>query len=238
MSVLISCEAGGEFVPDLTCLQGPTWRPPEFPKWISGDRPARYAARRLAHRLSAPLIENPMSLALVDVSRSSTHRSLYSSLTRRWPEFAKRWLLDEIHTPYRQRIRSQISQQLMRSGYLIHISIRSFDPRAEGKMRRADAGLLYDPARQDEVDLCLDWIDEMYDELPMLRVRRNYPRRGTTDSMTKRMRREFREHDYVGVELQLNRAWAGRSVAVRDEVLDGMADCLAEITQACQIEAA
>ena len=238
MSVLISCETGGDLVPDLTCLARPQWQPPTLPTHISGDLPARYAARRLAERLSAPLIENRVSLGLIDVSRSSTHRGLYSPLTRRWPEFAKRWLRDEIHTPYNLRVRSQITQQLMRSGYLVHVSIRSFELRSQGTTRRADAGLLYDPARQDEVDLCLDWIDEMYYELPMLRVRRNYPRRGTTDSMTKRMRSEFGGCDYLGIELQLNRAWAARSVAVRDEVLDGMADCLAEITQACQIEAA
>jgi hypothetical protein len=97
---------------------------------------------------------------------------------------------------------------------------------------------LYDPSRDEEVDLCLDWIDEMYDVIPMLRVRRNYPRRGTTDSITKSMRSEFSDRSYLGIEVLLNRAWAGRPLAIRDETVDAMCGCLQRVIEWPQSEAA
>ena len=127
---------------------------------------------------------------------------------------------------------------LLRSSHVVHLSVRTFDLRFRGKTRRADAGLLYDPARADEVDICLDWIDEMYDAVPMLRVRRNYPRRGTSDSITKAMRAEFADQNYIGIELLLNRAWAGRKLAVRDQVIDGICWALQAITETSQSKAA
>ena len=106
------------------------------------------------------------------------------------------------------------------------------------KRRRADVGLLYDPSAVDEVDLCIDWLEEMYFEVEYLRVRRNYPRRGTTDSLVKSMRAEFSGEYYLGVEILLNRAWAGREIAIRDEAIDQMCETLQAVMQINQTEAA
>ena len=77
---------------------------------------------------------------------------------------------------------------LVRAPYVVHLSIGTFDLLSKkGKLQRADIGLLYDPAVDEEVDLCIDWFNSMYDDVPMLRVRRNYPRRGTADNITKAM---------------------------------------------------
>jgi predicted N-formylglutamate amidohydrolase len=168
------------------------------------------------------LIANEYSLDMIDVTRSLRHRELFSPRTRNWPAEDRQSLIEQVYQPYRLRVREAIESALVRSSYLLHLSVRTFDLRSNGTIRRADASLLYDSSRRDEVDLCLDWIDEMYEIVPMLRVRRNYPRRGTADSMTKAMRAEFSSRNYLGVELLLNRAWAQRSVAVRDEVLDGI----------------
>jgi hypothetical protein len=54
----------------------------------------------------------------------------------------------------------------------------------------------------------------------MLRLRRDYRRRGTTDSISKAMRGEF-SANYLGIEVLLNRALAARPVAIRDEAIDG-----------------
>jgi hypothetical protein len=78
----------------------------------------------------------------------------------------------------------------------------------------------------------------MYYELPMLRVRRNYPRRGTSDSITKAMRAHFAGEHYVGIEVQFNRAWVGRRLPIRQEVLVGMCDCLREVTSTTRRDAA
>lgn len=231
MSLLVSCEAGGSLaLPPLSAQlpagdggpQGDAIASVIQPDKLRCDEAARYAATRIAERLGVELIANEYSLELIDVTRSIRHRQLFSPQVRRWPASDRQRLIDEVYEPYRRRIREAIEAGLSRSSYLVHLSVRTFALRNKGTLRRADAGLLYDSSVGDEVDLCLDWIDEMYDTIPMLRVRRNYPRRGTADSMTKAMRAEYSSQHYLGIELLLNRAWADRTVAVRDEVLDGI----------------
>jgi predicted N-formylglutamate amidohydrolase len=192
----------------------------------------------MSQRLAAPLIANEYSMGLIDVTRSLHHRALFPPPTRTWPAEDRQRLIDQIHTPYRQQIRSEIERLFSQNSYVIHLSIRTFPLRHSGKIRRADAGLLYDPSRDEEVGLCLDWIDEMYEAIPMLRVRRNYPRRGTTDSITKSMRSEFANRSYLGIEVLLNRAWAARPLAIRDVAIEQMCGCLQRVLDWSQSEAA
>jgi predicted N-formylglutamate amidohydrolase len=192
----------------------------------------------MAVQLDARLIANEYSLDLVDVTRSPRHRQLFPPAIRKWPAEDRQRLIDTIYQPYRDRVREALQTALGRWSYVIHLSVRTFALRSGNKILRADMGLLYDPSVDDEVDLCLDWIDVMYDRLPMLRVRRNYPRRGTTDSITKAMRSELAGQPYLGIELMLGRAWAGRPVAIRDEVIDGICSSLREVADHGQSEAA
>lgn len=249
MSVLVSCEVGGHSVPpQLRALissataskQKKTKRrgsDDEPYKWTT-DEAATYAAKRMSEKLYAPLVFNGYANELIDVSRSLHHRQLFSPLTRDFGSEDRQQLIDLIHAPYRDRVRASIEQLFRHFSYVIHLSVRTFPLYEKGKLRRADVGLLYDPSADDEVDLCLDWIDEMYEEVPMLRVRRNYPRRGTCDSITRTMRSEFSGRNYIGIEVLLNRAWCGRRLPVRDEVLDGMCSTLHAITTAPQSDAA
>jgi len=220
------------------------------------DRAARFAAQRLAERLDAPLIENEFSPRLVDVGRSVGNRRLFPSQASEWilsqgdGAVASRtrslsWgkadrtrLVEEIRTPYRKSIRQQISRLMIRHPFVVHLSVRTFAAKYRGGHRRTDIGLGYDPGAAHEVAFCLDWIDELYDRMPMVRVRRNYPRRGTIDSVTRAMRRHFAGMPYLGIELQLNRAWAARPVAARDRVLSGIASTLRGLTTLLQSEAA
>src|SRR5690606_34405220 len=115
--------------------------------------------------------------------------------------------------------------------YVVHLSVRTFDAKTrDGRWRRGDVGLLYDPSRQDEVDWCLDLLDELYVTAPELKVRRNHPGRGTNDSLTKSLRSQYSAEVYLGIELVLNRAWMGRSVVRRDRTLDLMGDAISELT--------
>ncbi|TWU31562.1 N-formylglutamate amidohydrolase [Novipirellula artificiosorum] len=223
MSVLISCETGGDRTPSWLIDSGNS-----TPHGSSSlgesllDPAARYAARKMAARLSVPLIENEYAADLVDVTRSARHRSVFPPSARRFGDETRHRLLAEIHHPYRQRIQTAIAELLHQHPVVVHLSIRSFVSRKNGTLRRTDVGLLYDPSREDEVDFCLDWIDEMYEEVPMVRVRRNYPRRGTTESLVTAMRSAFPEQTFIGIEVLLNRAWAARPVLRRDEAIDGM----------------
>ncbi len=210
----------------------------KLPVTLSCDEPAAYVAQRLSSKLQVPLLSNRYSPDLIDVTHSLHHRSLFPKQTRIWSTEQRRQLIETIYEPYRASVRQAIQTGLDRYGYLIHLSISTFDIQKNKKIQRADAGLLYDPACEHEVDLCLDLVDELYEEVPMLRVRRNYPGRGTTDRLTKTMRTEFADENYFGIELMLNRAWAGRPLPIRDEVIDGIAWTLQLVAELEQSEAA
>lgn len=237
MTVLISCEAGGERIPPQFRMRLAARLSDAEQPIRPVDRTARYLSRRMADTLRAPLISNEYARELIDVTRSLHHRQLFSGTTRNWSATDRKFLIDTIYRPYRDRVRTELRRMLSRLPYVIHLSISSFplrrrtsdssdrgssDRGSEKQLHRADMGLLYDPKADDEVDFCLDWIDEMYDEMDMLRVRRNYPQRGTRDSITRAMRTEFVDRNYLGIELMVNQAWASREVAIRDEVIDGI----------------
>lgn len=213
-------------------------RPGKLPATLSCDEPAAYVAQRLAGKLQVPLLLNRYSPDLINVTHSLHHRNLFPKQTRAWTAEQRQQLIDTIYEPYRTSVRQAIQAGLDHSGYLIHLSISTFDIQKKNKIQRADAGLLYDPAREHEVDLCLDLVDELYEEVPMLRVRRNYPGRGTTDRLTKTMRTEFANENYFGIEFMLNRAWVGRPLPIRDEVIDGIAWTLQLVAELEQSEAA
>ncbi|TWT48115.1 N-formylglutamate amidohydrolase [Rubripirellula amarantea] len=244
MCLLITCEGGGNAVPAslqqglrATSQSGKRTRRPSMPADLQGDSAARWAAERLSKQLGAPLIANEFSPHLVDVRRSLHHRSLFSTPCRQWSVEDRDVLLTEIYHPYREMVERKIDSMLNRYTYMVHLSIRSFAFRGpKGKPRRTDVGLLYDPSRNDEVDLCLDWIDEMYDQAPMLKVRRNYPGRGINDSLTKSMRGIFNSRPYLGIDVWLNRAWSSRHVQLRDEALDGLASSLRSLVLESNVE--
>lgn len=221
MSVFLSCEQGGHLMPPELSCRGDLTLPSALvdPAWgIAGE---------LSQLLGVTLIRNEFASTLIDVRRSTHHRDLFGKKTRNWSQEDRQLLLDEIYAPYREKIRKTISEKLSQNAYVVHLSVQTFGFRSKsGKVRRTDVGLSYDPARDDEVDFCLDWIDEMYETAAMLKVRRNYPRRGTHDSLTKAMRTEFQNQPYLGIELMLGRAWTRRKVALRTEAIQGMATAL------------
>jgi hypothetical protein len=69
----------------------------------------------------------------------------------------------------------------------------------------------------------------LLDRLPMIRVRRNYPMRGTREGLTQSLRREFPPESYLGIELQMNQAWCARELLISRHVLDGIIDRLTEL---------
>ncbi len=226
MSLLITCELGGKEIPP--------WLSFEDQRGLSdaqSDEPGRYVASQMASQLRAPLILNEYSPELIDVTRSLRHQQLFSKFTRGYSNEYRQRLVDQVYRPYRSRLESAVGDLLASGDSVIHLSVRSFKLRNQGKIRRTDVGLLYDPSRGDEVDLCLDWIDEMWERAPMLRVRRNYPHRGTSNGLTRMLRTAFAGQDYLGIEVWLNRAWAKREVAIRDTAISGICGSLQAILE-------
>jgi predicted N-formylglutamate amidohydrolase len=113
------------------------------------DLGALRLARELATTLEAPLFAGSISRLLIDLNRSLHHVKLYSAITRVCPESAANYYL-----PYRNAVENWIARRARRGRTVLHLSVHSFMPVLDGKVRHADIGLLYDPRRALERTLC------------------------------------------------------------------------------------
>ena len=197
---------------------------------LNVDRSAVEIGKYISSSLRVPFCANPFSIELVDVTKDVKQRNLFGGPFPKLPQETQKQLLSEIHEPYFQRVCTAIESLLDENDFVIHFSLRTFPLRSKGTIRRTDVGLLYDSSNTDEVELCADLVDDMWYRAPMLKVRRNYPRRGSEMGITRRLRKHFARRDYVGIELWLNRAWAGRCVRLREEALEAMTESIASVT--------
>ena len=190
------------------------------------DRGALVMARELARALRAPLVASTISRLLIDLNRSIGHPQLFSAATRAAPLTVREQIVARYYRPYRMRAESLVGQSVARRRRVIHISSHSFTGELDGHVRRADVGLLYNPARGGEAELCARWKAALAALAPELRVRRNYPYAGKGDGLTSYLRVRFPRRVYIGIELELNQnivLGAGRRwAALRRTLIDSL----------------
>jgi len=169
------------------------------------DAGALVLARELAKALAAPLFVSTTSRLLIDLNRSIGHPRLYSEATRDVHATVRSEILESYYLPYRNKVEADIAEAIARgSRVVIHVASHSFTPEIDGAVRNADIGLLYDPARSGEVELCRRWQTQIRALAPELKVRRNYPYAGKSDGFTAYLRRRFPAEVYIGIELEIN----------------------------------
>jgi predicted N-formylglutamate amidohydrolase len=179
------------------------------------DRGALEVARHLAGALHCPLLVGSTTRLLVDLNRAATNRRVFSEITRGLPEDERARLVTTYHQPYRRRVREAVRREVKSCARVVHIAVHTFTPRLSGKERRADVGLLYDPARVGERAFCHTWRGRLRALSANLVVRCNYPYRGTADGVPTWLRREFSDRAYLGIELEVNQARLGTRAATR-----------------------
>jgi predicted N-formylglutamate amidohydrolase len=201
--LVITCEHGGNRIPapyrDLFHA-----RHALLDSHRGYDPGALIMARALATAFAAPLVVSTVSRLLVDLNRSVGHPSLHSEATRKAPAAVRQQILEHYYQPYRAQAERFVRQAIAGHGAVIHLSSHSFTPELDGKVRDADIGLLYDPARLGEADLCVRWKASLEACAPDLTVRRNYPYAGKADGLTASFRRRLPPRAYVGIELEVN----------------------------------
>jgi predicted N-formylglutamate amidohydrolase len=168
------------------------------------DPGALIMARALATAFEAPLVNSTISRLLVDLNRSIGHPRLHYDAIRDAPSELRQGILKHYYRPYRTQAEHLVSQAVADHGHVIHLSSHSFTPELDGKVRNADIGLLYDPSRPGEMELCERWKAALEVCAPSLRVRRNYPYAGKDDGLTAWFRRRLSPGAYVGIELEIN----------------------------------
>lgn len=174
------------------------------------DPGAYEMGRELARVLDAPYIAQRVTRLLVETNRSERHPKLFSEFTRDLPQEERRQLMETYYRPHRRRVVAAIEDVLKHFDVAIHVGVHSFTPVWDGEERRVDVGLLYDPAKRLERDVCSRWVAELRRVRPDLRIRRNQPYLGISDGLTKTLRRYFDEpggtERYVGIELEMSQA--------------------------------
>jgi predicted N-formylglutamate amidohydrolase len=127
-----------------------------------------------------------------------------------------------------------VSEAVARGISVVHISSHSFTPKLHGKVRNTDIGLLYDPARNGELQFCELWKKSLAVCAPEFEVRRNYPYAGKGDGLTRHFRRQFSSAEYVGIELEINQRYVFQAgapwIALRAAVMESLRLVLADIS--------
>jgi predicted N-formylglutamate amidohydrolase len=201
--LLISCEHGGSRIP-------PQYRSLFLHQQYllsthkGFDIGALDRAKILSRHFSAPLFYSEISRLLVDLNRSIGRTSLFSEATRSLGPADKGYVLENFYHPYRDAVLQKIEKWIAGKIRVLHISVHSFTPVLNGRIRRCDVGLLYDPSRQMENLFCRLWKHEIGRVCDNWVVRRNYPYLGISDGLTSCLRKMLPENRYLGVELEIN----------------------------------
>lgn len=226
--IIISCEHGGN----------------QIPAWLSNlfkdknqllqshrgwDPGALFLAERIVARFHCPFVFEKISRLVIDQNRSLTNKQVFSEITTSLSPEQKEKVVLDIYKPYRRTITSTIENLLKKHRRVYHFSIHSFTPVLNGVTRNADMGLLYDPRREIEKTLCLKLIRRLQNEIPGIRIRRNYPYKGTSDGLTTALRKRFSDRRYAGIEIEVNQLHSLKKTELWSKIMEKLPCCIGEV---------
>ncbi|KTD55346.1 N-formylglutamate amidohydrolase [Legionella quateirensis] len=205
IAIVISCEHAVDTVPEeYTTLFAPF---KELIKTHRGiDFGALAIARYLKDTLPSDFIQAHATRLLIDCNRSLNRPSCFSEVTRDLPAEEKNKIIKLYYQPFREQVTNLIQKHINQKLQVWHFSIHSFTPVMNDQVRATDIGLLYNPQRPSEKDLCEQLQKEIQQLNPEIRVRRNYPYKGISDGFTTFLRKKFTDTEYVGIEIESNQS--------------------------------
>ncbi len=209
MKLVLSCEHGGNKIPE------------EYKSLFINAEDALNSHRGLdfgsldLFRCCKPTSDfsksNTVSRLLIELNRSKEHPKLFSEFTSSLSLAEKLKIIYEIYNPYRDAIEAEILKLITKGEEVLHISVHSFTPILNGKIRNADIGLLYDPSKTSEKAICKKWKELLVTELSDFKIRFNYPYLGKADGFTTYLRNKFPDN-YYGIELEINQKFSKENV--------------------------
>ena len=162
--------------------------------------------------------EGKFSRLFVDLNRTITNKSafseFYETLESRDKPLAEKAKAQATAywNEYRENVEQFVRQNIGPSNStrnkitepdIVHLGIHSFTPVLNGNVRNTDIGILYDPARPLERTYAQVIKDEIKRLYPTMKVRFNYPYKGSSDGLTTTLRKKFGPQ-YVGIEIEIN----------------------------------
>jgi predicted N-formylglutamate amidohydrolase len=216
VAYIVTCEHGGNDVP---LEYAPLFRGHQrlLASHRGYDPGALLTARDLARALHATLVVSTVTRLLVELNRSPGRQFRFSPIMRNVPRDVRDDVCRRHYLPYREKVETFVAQAIVSGARVVHVSSHSFTPLLDGIVRHGDVGLLYDPARMRERELCVRWQLALRALRPDWIVRRNYPYLGRSDGFTSYLRRRYDAASYVGVELEVNQKHARGGDVPADE---------------------
>jgi len=218
LAVVVTCEHGGNRVPAEMRDHFPGAQAvlQSHRGWDPGALPL---AKRFAAELQVPLFSASVSRLVVELNRSKTHPKLFSEFTRTLKLADRSELLRKYWEPHRERVREAIQSLIAAGKMVIHLSVHTFTEVFDGEVRTTDIGLLYDPCRPLEKELCHLWQKQLRSAHCGWKIRRNDPYKGSSDGFTTHLRTQFDPASYLGIELEVCQKFFLEGGEVWNEVL-------------------
>lgn len=163
-------------------------------------------AKYLAEQMKAPVFGCFTTRLLVEANRSLHNPELFSAFTSKLNEDEKSKLLNNIYFPYRTEVMDTLKTM---TKPILHLSVHSFTPVLKGNIRKVDIGILFDPERSSEGNFSLSWKKTLEQQNPELTVKLNAPYQGIDDGFPTYLRAQFTDHQYLGIELEVNQKFVG-----------------------------
>lgn len=142
------------------------------------------------------------SRLLIELNRSLRHKDLFSNISKTLPSHEKQMLIDTLYKPYRNETEGKISEYILSGEKVLHLSIHTFTPVFNGHERPCDIGILYDSKQKKERKFA-ETFKLKLEKGSDLRIRFNYPYKGSSDGFTTYLRKKF-PRNYLGIELEVS----------------------------------
>jgi predicted N-formylglutamate amidohydrolase len=205
LTVILTCEHGGNEIPEAYQQNFKNARAvlSSHEGWDIG---AYELAKMFAQEYPLFFYAN-VSRLLIELNRSVGHPNLFSRYTKSLPGAEKELIMINYYHPYRLEVIAAIEQLIASSKDVLHLSVHTFTPKLNGKERKTDIGLLYDPQRGKEKNFSHQWQAVIYQISKQFRVRYNYPYLGKSDGFVTMLRKKFGDKHYSGIELEVNQKY-------------------------------
>ncbi|WP_205500715.1 N-formylglutamate amidohydrolase [Rufibacter psychrotolerans] len=227
LKVLLTCEHGGNQVP------------PEYAPLFAGaeavlatHRGYDLGALELFHRFKDTAdfsVYSTTSRLVVELNRSLHHPKLFSEFMQPLSAGEHQAVLEQYYYPFRQQVEDKIREWVGQEYPVLHLSVHSFTPELNGKVRTADVGLLYDPRREREQLFAALWRQRLELALPRFKIRYNYPYKGTADGFVTYLRRRFPNRQYAGLELEVNQKFSEGDPVHWRQVQEGLVHTFTQV---------
>ena len=145
-----------------------------------------------------------VSRLLIELNRSINSPDVFSCYSKNLDENQKEKIFNKYYLPFRNKVENSLGELVRKGEKSVHISVHTFTPVLNNKIRNADIGILYDPKRTNEKDFAVSFKNELLSYDKKLKIRFNYPYLGISDGFTSYLRKKLSQRNYTGIELEIN----------------------------------